>query len=109
MTCSGVGASSINVPSMSRNSAQSARRSGGGPRRTGSRDNRTGRVPGRVAVWRLSATVPQRADMEAAALAKDGSIEQHPPGPAVHIEFADDAAHESHPVALLFGLHRECM
>src|SRR5438477_459795 len=52
----------------------------------------------------MSATAPPE---QARAHAHLAGVEEHAPGPAVHVEFLDEAAHAAHPVALLRGRHRE--
>src|SRR5262249_17542048 len=93
--CSGVGAISSNVPSMSRNSAQRGSSGGGGGK-------------ARARLERRSATAQGGPGWtNASALSHDGGVEEHSSGPAVDIEFAHDPAHEPHALALLVGGHRE--
>src|SRR6266850_4782579 len=128
-TSCGLSAMSRSVPSMSRKNPESAGRRGTVP--SGKPMSATApswrgclRVPtgatsrlrllefgigtrGSGAAQRNGLAPAVRAGEQARAHAHLARVEQHAPGPAVHVEFLDEAAHAAHPVALLRGRHRE--
>src|SRR5690349_16347594 len=105
-TASGTLASSASVPSISRNSAQSLA-SGGGGGRTKREGRGVSRSSSVVSMISKSGCLGLRLLVETLAMAHRRRIEQHAPGPPVHVEFADDVAHEPHAVALFFLGHGE--